>query len=157
MQCIEDAGIDDARLSGPEDEQEIVIGDGADAPHIKFFLTAGEAEAEQFQGHGEGAEQIGVALLYVGNGSDDLLETGREVPRGALGSAQLVDRAGRMAPAGSRGRAAWRSSPSTGCTLPRPPGDSPLRYRDQIFSSVADLAGHPLRRRLPTRRATPSR
>ena len=90
MQCIEDAGIDDARLSGPEGEQEIVIGDGADAPHIKFFLTAGEAEgAKQFQGHGEGAEQMGVALLYVGNGSDDLLGTGKEVPRGAQGSAQL--------------------------------------------------------------------
>jgi dienelactone hydrolase len=25
----------------------------------------------------------------------------------------------------------------TGCTLPRPPGDSPLRYRDQVFSNVA--------------------
>jgi para-nitrobenzyl esterase len=25
----------------------------------------------------------------------------------------------------------------TGCTLPRPPGDSPLRYRDQVFSTVA--------------------
>ncbi len=25
----------------------------------------------------------------------------------------------------------------TGCTLPRPPGDSPLRYRDQIFSNVS--------------------
>ena len=74
MQCIEDAGIDDARLSGPEGELVIVMGDGADAPHFKFFLTAGEAEAEQFQGHGEGAEQIGVALLYVGNGSDDLLK-----------------------------------------------------------------------------------
>ena len=24
----------------------------------------------------------------------------------------------------------------TGCTVPRPPGDSPLRYRDYIFSSV---------------------
>jgi dienelactone hydrolase len=24
----------------------------------------------------------------------------------------------------------------TGCTLPRPPGDSPLRYRDQVFSGV---------------------
>ena len=24
----------------------------------------------------------------------------------------------------------------TGCTVPRPPGDSPLRYRDQTFSSV---------------------
>jgi hypothetical protein len=74
LQCIQDAGIDDARLHGPEGEQEIVIGAGADAPHVKFFLTAGEAEAEQFQGHGEGAEQIGGALLYVGNGSDDLLE-----------------------------------------------------------------------------------
>jgi hypothetical protein len=74
LQCIQDAGIDDARLRGPEGEQEIVIGDGADAPHVKFFLTAGEAEAEQFQGRGEGAEQIGGALLYVGTGSDDLLE-----------------------------------------------------------------------------------
>jgi para-nitrobenzyl esterase len=25
----------------------------------------------------------------------------------------------------------------SGCTLPRPPGDSPLRYRDQVFSNVA--------------------
>ena len=36
-----------------------MIGDGADAPRIKFFLTAGEAEAAQFEGDGEGAEQIG--------------------------------------------------------------------------------------------------
>jgi hypothetical protein len=74
MQCLQDAGIEDARLKGPEGEQQIVIGDSADAPHIKFFLTAGEAEAEQFQGRGEGAEQIGGTLLYVGDGSDDLLE-----------------------------------------------------------------------------------
>jgi hypothetical protein len=74
MVCLEDSGIDDARLTGPEGEQEIVIGDGPDAPRIKFFLTAGEAEAEQFQGKGEGAEQIGGALLYTGDGSDDLLE-----------------------------------------------------------------------------------
>jgi dienelactone hydrolase len=25
---------------------------------------------------------------------------------------------------------------ATGCTLPKPPGDSPLRYRDQVFSAV---------------------
>ena len=25
----------------------------------------------------------------------------------------------------------------TGCTLPRPPGDSPLRYRDQVFTGVS--------------------
>jgi hypothetical protein len=74
MACIEDAGIDDARLTGPEDNQEIVIGDGENAPHIQFFLTAGQAEAEQFEGRGEGAEQIGGTLLYVGDGDDDLLE-----------------------------------------------------------------------------------
>jgi hypothetical protein len=73
MVCLQDAGID-ARLEGPEGEQEIVIGDGANPPRIKFFLTAGEAEAEQFQGRGEGAEQIGGALLYVGDGTDDLLQ-----------------------------------------------------------------------------------
>jgi hypothetical protein len=73
MECLTDAGVS-ARLEGPEDDQEIVIGDSANAPHIKFFLTAAEAEAEQFQGHGEGAEQIGSALLYVGDGNDDELE-----------------------------------------------------------------------------------
>jgi hypothetical protein len=73
LQCITDAGLQ-ARLDGPEDDQQIVIGAGETAPHIKFFLTAGEAEAEQFQGHGEGAEQIGGTLLYVGDGSDDELE-----------------------------------------------------------------------------------
>jgi dienelactone hydrolase len=26
---------------------------------------------------------------------------------------------------------------AAGCTLPRPPGDSPLRYRDQVFTGVA--------------------
>jgi hypothetical protein len=74
MVCLQDAGIDDAHLVGPEDDQEIMIGDGEKAPRIKFFLTAGEAEAEQFQGRGEGAEQIGGTLLYVRDGSDDLLE-----------------------------------------------------------------------------------
>jgi hypothetical protein len=73
MQCLSDAGVS-ARLDGPADDQQIVIGDSADAPHVKFFLTAGEAEAEQFQGHGEGAEQIGGALLYVGDGTDDELQ-----------------------------------------------------------------------------------
>jgi len=74
MVCLDDAGVD-ARLEGDEGAQEIVIGDSAGAPHIMFFLTAGEAEAEQFQGRGEGAEQIGAALLFVGDGDDDLLET----------------------------------------------------------------------------------
>jgi hypothetical protein len=74
LACLQDAGVDNARLVGPDDEQEILIGDSENAPRIKFFLTAGEAEAEQFQGQGEGAEQIGGTLLYVGDGSDDELK-----------------------------------------------------------------------------------
>jgi hypothetical protein len=70
MTCLEEAGVP-AELRG---EEEIVIGDGQGAPHIKFFLTSGESEAAQFEGDGEGAEQIGSALLYVGEGSDELLE-----------------------------------------------------------------------------------
>jgi hypothetical protein len=70
MACLEDDGID-ARLEG---EDEIVIGDGPGAPRVQFFLTAGESEAAQFEGDGEGAEQIGSALLYVGSGSDNLVE-----------------------------------------------------------------------------------
>ncbi len=73
MTCLEDEGVD-ARLEGEEGSEEIVIGDGADAPRVTFFLTSGQAEAAQFEGEGEGAEQIGAALLYVNGGSDELLE-----------------------------------------------------------------------------------
>jgi hypothetical protein len=73
LDCITGAGVS-ARLEGPEKDQQIVIGNSTDPPHVKFFLTAGEAEAEQFQGNGEGAEQIGGTLLYVGDGSDDTLK-----------------------------------------------------------------------------------
>jgi hypothetical protein len=73
LECITGAGLQ-ARLEGPEKDQQIVIGDSSNPPHVKFFLTAGEAEAEQFQGNGEGAEQIGGTLLYVGDGSDDQLK-----------------------------------------------------------------------------------
>jgi len=74
MECFEEEGVE-ARLEGQEGEEEIVIGEGADAPRVKFFLTAGESEAAQFEGDGEGAEQIGPVLLYVNGGSDELLET----------------------------------------------------------------------------------
>ena len=62
LKCItQDKGID-ARF-GPDDT---ILLDGDDkAPKIKFFLTADEALGAQFEGRGEGAEQIGVALLYV--------------------------------------------------------------------------------------------
>lgn len=72
MECLQQAGID-ARLEGEEGSEEVVIGDSSNPPRIKFFLTAGEAEAEQFQGRGEGAEQIGGTHLFVGDGSDEVL------------------------------------------------------------------------------------
>jgi hypothetical protein len=45
-----------------ENGDELVLDAG---PKIKFFLTADEAISEQFRGRGEGAEQIGTALLFV--------------------------------------------------------------------------------------------
>jgi hypothetical protein len=70
MSCFEKEGID-AREVG---DREVVIGDGPGAPRIEFFLTAGESEAAQFQGKGEGTEQIGAAWLHVNDGSDELLK-----------------------------------------------------------------------------------
>jgi hypothetical protein len=70
MACFDREGIDAHEVG----DGEVVIGDGPGAPRIKFFLTAGESEAAQFQGEGEGTEQIGAAWLYTGDGSDDLLK-----------------------------------------------------------------------------------
>jgi hypothetical protein len=62
LECLtEEKGVE-ARLEG---EHEIVLNDDENGPRIKFFLTAGEAEAASFLGRGEGAEQIGAALLYT--------------------------------------------------------------------------------------------
>jgi hypothetical protein len=62
LACLtEEKGVD-ARLDGDE---EIALNGYADRPRIRFFLTAGEAEAAQFEGDVEGAEQIGAALLFV--------------------------------------------------------------------------------------------
>jgi hypothetical protein len=74
LECFEEEDVD-ARLEGDPGDQEIVIGDGPDAPRIQFFLTPGESEAAQFAGRGEGAEQIGPTLLFVNGGSEELLET----------------------------------------------------------------------------------
>jgi hypothetical protein len=58
--CLEAQGVT-AHVQG-DDEEEIVLDAG---PRVKFYLTAAEAEAAQFRGAGEGAEQIGSALLFV--------------------------------------------------------------------------------------------
>ena len=62
LACIADQKGIDARLDG---DDQIVLGGAASGTHIRFYLTAGEAEAAQFEGDGEGAEQIGAALLFV--------------------------------------------------------------------------------------------
>lgn len=71
LNCLTEHEGLDAQLKG---EQEIVVGDGEQAPRIRFFLTGGESEATQFEGKAEGSEQIGATLLFVGDGSDDELE-----------------------------------------------------------------------------------
>jgi hypothetical protein len=57
----------------PIGTDSLQVGDPATGPRIKFFLTNGEAEAAQFEGRGEGAEQIGPALLFVRKWADDQL------------------------------------------------------------------------------------
>jgi hypothetical protein len=61
LACLEHNDIP-ARQTG-ENGDELVLDAG---PKIKFYLTADEAIAEQFRGRGEGAEQIGTALLFIG-------------------------------------------------------------------------------------------
>jgi hypothetical protein len=58
--CLEAEDVA-AHVDG-KDENEVVLDAG---PRVKFYLTAAAAEAAQFQGEGEGAEQIGSALLFV--------------------------------------------------------------------------------------------
>ena len=60
LACLEDSDIAAQRTG--ENGDELVLDSG---PKIKFYLTADEAIAEQFRGRGEGAEQIGTALLFV--------------------------------------------------------------------------------------------
>jgi hypothetical protein len=72
LNCLEANNIP-ARQTG-ENGDEVVLDAG---PKIVFYLTADEAISEQFRGRGEGAEQIGTALLYVpkdtSKENDDLL------------------------------------------------------------------------------------
>ena len=43
-------------------------------PKIKFYLTADAAISEQFRGRGEGAEQIGTALLFIPPETSDRMD-----------------------------------------------------------------------------------
>jgi hypothetical protein len=70
LECLTETKDLNARLDG---EDAILVGDSETGPRIRFFLTSGEAEAEQFEGRGEGAEQIGNALLFTRGGSEEEL------------------------------------------------------------------------------------
>jgi len=59
-----------ARLVG---EKSIQV-EGPNAPRVEFFVSSGEAEARQFQGEAQGAEQVGAALLFVNGGDGDVLQ-----------------------------------------------------------------------------------
>lgn len=65
-----DAGLD-AELVG---EQSIQVA-GPGGPRVEFLLSTGEAESLQFQGEAQGAEQVGPALLFVNDGSDEVLKS----------------------------------------------------------------------------------
>jgi hypothetical protein len=72
LACLESKHIPAEQTGENGDELELAAG-----PKIKFYITADEAIAEQFRGRGEGAEQIGTALLFVppetSDKNDDLL------------------------------------------------------------------------------------
>lgn len=70
LDCFTDEAGVDAELIG---EQSIQV-DGPGGPRVEFFVSTGEAEAQQFKGEAQAAEQVGTALLFVNDGSDELLE-----------------------------------------------------------------------------------
>lgn len=69
LNCITNREGLDARLVG---EKSIQV-DGPSGPRAEFFVSSGEAEALQFQGDAQGAQQIGAALLFVNKASDAVL------------------------------------------------------------------------------------
>jgi hypothetical protein len=75
LECLVEEKEIDARLLGRD---AIQVGDPQTGPRIRFFLTGGEAEAQQFLGRGEGAEQIKSALLFTRKGSEATLEATEE-------------------------------------------------------------------------------
>jgi hypothetical protein len=77
--CLDYQGVT-AHVNG-KDENEIQLDAG---PRVKFYLTAAAAEAAQFQGEGEGAEQIGSALLFVDPEPDPKTEDVLKVAEGCL-------------------------------------------------------------------------
>jgi hypothetical protein len=77
--CLEAKGVP-SHVDG-KDQDEVLLDAG---PHVKFYLTAAAAEAASFQGEGEGAEQIGAALLFVDPEVDPKTEEVLKAAEGCL-------------------------------------------------------------------------
>jgi hypothetical protein len=77
--CLEAQGVP-SHVDG-KDQDEVVLDAG---PRVKFYLTAAAAEAASFQGEGEGAEQIGAALLFVDPEVDPKTEEVLKAAEGCL-------------------------------------------------------------------------
>lgn len=75
LECLTEEKDLDARLMG---SNAIQVGDPGSGPRIRFFLTNGQAEAEQFAGRGEGAEQIKSAWLFTRDASERTLQATEE-------------------------------------------------------------------------------
>jgi hypothetical protein len=71
FECITREKQLEARLAG---EKAIQV-NGPGGARLEFFVSSGEAEARQFQGEAQGAEQIGAALLFVNRASDADLQS----------------------------------------------------------------------------------
>ena len=70
LQCIRDRmGIEAVAVG----DKTIQVGPGSEGPRIDFFQSSLEAEGEQFEGRAEGAEQVGAALFYVRELSEQTL------------------------------------------------------------------------------------
>jgi len=77
--CLDAEGVR-AHVGG-KDDNEVLLDAG---PRVKFYLTAAAAEAASFQGEGEGAEQIGSALLFVDPEVDPKTEDVLKTAEGCL-------------------------------------------------------------------------
>jgi hypothetical protein len=67
VSCLREEGRS-ARLAGGG---AVVVGN----VRIEFLRTPGEAEARQIAGRAQGAEQVGRALIWVGDAPDGVLKT----------------------------------------------------------------------------------
>ena len=70
LACLRDEQGLDVRLAGEKSIQ--VAGPGG--PRVEFTVSSGEAEGRQFQGEAQDAEQIGAALLFVNQASEEELK-----------------------------------------------------------------------------------